>query len=1201
MKNGISGLLTALLVLATAGMQAADEPPCEEFKKQVSVDGGLTWLDADDEATAGIFDPSIGLQYRFVITNCEQYKFCDQFEITDPTLFGDGAGPIPWLDPDASNGSARLAPGEQGIIDANETGFEALNRDPGECIAMNEAAETNTTVVADPVRSDPVFDSAFVTCPSEEASIGDFVWEDQNGDGLQDDGEPGIDGVTIELFACNAAGGDPVGGPIATYVTMPGDNGAYAFTGLDAGAYKVAFTLPDGFVVTDANAGDDTLDSDAVGSGDMGMTACFDLAEGEMNDTIDAGGVQPARLGDFVWNDLDADGVQGGSEPGIQGCMVSLQDAFGDPVTDASGAAVGSTSTDANGEYGFDNLLPGTYMVMFDSACLPGSVFTEQLNPGMPVASGTDSDADANGKSGMIVLASGADVPDVDAGLTVPATAQLGNFVFEDNDADGVQDGDDVGVDDIKVTLFSYGLDDPNCDSADPAMQMTTTSGGGAYSFTDLPAGNYVVEFGPLPDGFMFSPNSQTDEASDSDAGDGSSASRTACTNLIDGEVNETLDAGIFRKAMLGDFVWFDLDRDGIQDPDEPGIDNAKVELFACGADPEVDAPLQIQMTMNGGLYKFNELMPGEYFVRFMDDPNADPMRVFSPADAGDDGVDSDADASGITACVRLDSGDFDDSVDAGLNVPPAPAIDIEKATNDEDADTPTGPVIAVGGQVTWTYVVTNTGNVDLLNVAVTDSVLGDICTIGELPMGESETCTAEGLAEVGQYSNVGKATGDPATGGEPVMDTDPSHYLGEAPACSIVELDKRCYIIPDDGSSDDGSSDDCDDGSSDDGSSDGSSDGKSGSSDDDSDSKSKSDKCDDGSSDDGSSKDDKSSDDKSSDDKSSDDKSSDDGSSDDDSSADGPVTIPPFAEFSQACEVVLPACDDDGSSDDGSSKDDKSSDDKSSDDKSSDDKSSDDKSSDDKSSDDKSSDDKSSDDKSSDDKSSDDKSSDDGSSDDKSSDPQACSDSVRVIYGYRVSNAGPVDVTGILVNDDKLGDIGTPFDLAAGDDAVLFSEPVSLSSTTTNTATALGTGACDVAEDEVIVTVTEPPVDPGSCDDGKPKTLVFEYTGESCAASNNDQSSSKSSCLDSSGPLGANPVFTYTGKNGDEIGFSVNGNMVTLDAFGKDSLDSNSDFEITSDGGSQAQRIHTSCSAPLNVGDQFGSLILREFVPRVK
>ncbi|NLF03198.1 MAG: VWA domain-containing protein, partial [Anaerolineales bacterium] len=55
----------------------------------------------------------------------------------------------------------------------------------------------------------------------------------------------------------------------------------------------------------------------------------------------------------------------------------------------------------------------------------------------------------------------------------------------------------------------------------------------------------------------------------------------------------------------------------------------------------------------------------------------------------------------------------------------PAPGIDIKKYTNDEDADEPTGPYIAVGGAVTWKYVVTNTGNVDLTNLVITDDHQG--------------------------------------------------------------------------------------------------------------------------------------------------------------------------------------------------------------------------------------------------------------------------------------------------------------------------------------------------------------------------------------------------------------------------------------------------------------------------------------------
>ncbi len=114
-----------------------------------------------------------------------------------------------------------------------------------------------------------------------------------------------------------------------------------------------------------------------------------------------------------------------------------------------------------------------------------------------------------------------------------------------------------------------------------------------------------------------------------------------------------------------------------------------------------------------------------------------------------------------------------------GPVTPPEPAIDIEKSTNGEDADTPTGPIIPVGGAVTWTYIVTNTGNVDLSNVTVTDDQGVVVsCPKDTLAVGESMTCTASGTATAGQYANVGTATGE--GDGTSVTDSDPSHYFGE-------------------------------------------------------------------------------------------------------------------------------------------------------------------------------------------------------------------------------------------------------------------------------------------------------------------------------------------------------------------------------------------------------------------------------------
>ncbi|MBV7333569.1 carboxypeptidase regulatory-like domain-containing protein [Chloroflexi bacterium TSY] len=139
--------------------------------------------------------------------------------------------------------------------------------------------------------------------------MGNYVWSDLNGNGLQDGGEPGVDGVTVELL-------DAGGSVISNTVTAGG--GFYSFTNLDPGTYSVRFTAPDGTQLTSQDAGDDALDSDADPS--TGETAQVTLAAGENNDTIDAGlvdtPVDPASLGNYVWSDLNGNGLQDGESQG---------------------------------------------------------------------------------------------------------------------------------------------------------------------------------------------------------------------------------------------------------------------------------------------------------------------------------------------------------------------------------------------------------------------------------------------------------------------------------------------------------------------------------------------------------------------------------------------------------------------------------------------------------------------------------------------------------------------------------------------------------------------------------------------------------------------------------------------------------------------------------------------------------------------
>jgi hypothetical protein len=130
---------------------------------------------------------------------------------------------------------------------------------------------------------------------------------------------------------------------------------------------------------------------------------------------------------------------------------------------------------------------------------------------------------------------------------------------------------------------------------------------------------------------------------------------------------------------------------------------------------------------------------------------------------------------------------------------PVGPAVKIEKSTNGEDADNPPGPSLLAGSAVTWRYVVTNTGTIDLAGIAVVDDRGVVVNCNGQttLPTGQAMTCTGTGVASLGQYSNVGKVTATSASGA--VDDSDASHYLGvgAAPPPPPAGEITICHIPP--------------------------------------------------------------------------------------------------------------------------------------------------------------------------------------------------------------------------------------------------------------------------------------------------------------------------------------------------------------------------------------------------------------------
>ncbi|MBK8564653.1 MAG: gliding motility-associated C-terminal domain-containing protein [Saprospiraceae bacterium] len=256
--------------------------------------------------------------------------------------------------------------------------------------------------------------------PQNLASIGDFVWQDLDFDGQQGPQEIGVQGVAVRLYDLGTNGS--IGGGDDSHLDTEFTNasGYYSFTNVLPGDYYLVFeanTFPLNFMPTQSNTGNDTSDSDANGQGQTGVIS---LIAGEVETSIDFGLVPLfASIGNFVWQDTLYNGIQDPGEPGAMGVSVSLYDVGNNgQIGGGDDVFVGNELTDINGFYQFDGLAPGSYFLVFDTNTLPNGYLPTTQNIGGDL---TDSDADAMGKTGLIVLGAGQTNTSVDFGMYVPA------------------------------------------------------------------------------------------------------------------------------------------------------------------------------------------------------------------------------------------------------------------------------------------------------------------------------------------------------------------------------------------------------------------------------------------------------------------------------------------------------------------------------------------------------------------------------------------------------------------------------------------------------------------------------------------------------------------------------------------------------------------------------------------------------------
>ena len=534
---------------------------------------------------------------------------------------------------------------------------------------------------------DPTWDAGVVPV---DFAIGDYVWIDENRDGIQDRSEPVLEDVTVILY--NGQGEE-------LDRTTTDDNGRYLFDNLPRGEYQVGFELngeqQELYEFTSYNSSNDPRwDSDA---GDNNRSAVFILNEDNSNlrkdyrtqDVTASQGIDPTwdagvvrveyAIGDYVWIDSNGNGSQDEGEKPLEGVTVVLYDGDDNELD--------RTKTDNNGRYMFDNLTYGYYQVEF----ILTDEQAEQYNFTV-YADGDaelDSDAGRNGRSeifyldrdnrslisneeyayGTVTASEGID-PTWDAGV-VEKTYAIGDYVWIDENRDGIQDEDEEPLEGVTVVLYNGDGD---------KLESTTTDENGRYIFDNLPRGEYQVGF-ELDDAQRelfevtdYTVGNEDDNVEvDSNAGEngrsavfelGPNSELTSDDDYEYFEVNASegidpsWDAGVVRiEYAVGDYVWFDANKDGVQDEDEAPLADVTVNLYRVDADGNVsDEPFKTTVTDENGRYLFDNLTYGDYQVEFvLTDEQARLYNFTEPTIGEDTEVDSNAGERGRSRTFRLD------------------------------------------------------------------------------------------------------------------------------------------------------------------------------------------------------------------------------------------------------------------------------------------------------------------------------------------------------------------------------------------------------------------------------------------------------------------------------------------------------------------------------------------------------------------
>ena len=525
-----------------------------------------------------------------------------------------------------------------------------------------------------------------------------------------------------------------------------------------------AISTPGGYVATQANVGSNpALDSST------GFATSTDLtSDGAQDLTLDFGFIKPlVSIGDYVWWDANRDGLQSATELPVAGVKVDLLDATGAPTGR-------TTTTDGQGYYWFNNLVAGqNYILKFTAP--DGSTWTTQnASNDTSIVPATDkTDLAVNPANGQIAFtapasgsnatgANGTDNPTLDGGLVkynlvlAKSLDTAGPFVpgqdvtftltpHNDGPVAALAGWSVTDILPAGLTLKSMTGPDYDCTGATCTAKSALAAGADGNKITVVATigANFTgtahnVAYVAPKDGDIAETNPLVVPTT------GTDTTKTGTDNDAQADLGVTA-------VSIGDYVWWDADRDGQQDQGEAPVPGVTVNLLKDGQ------PTGKTTTDSNGYYAFGDLLPGTaYTVEFVKPADASfttQMTGATESDSNADVMTGKADVVTQPSGSNLtDPGKADDpKIDAGLvklNLTLAKSL---------DTDGPFNPMQTV----TFTLIPHNDGPADALAGWSVTEVVPSQLTLVKME-GEGYTCT--GLTCVASDPLAANTDGKPIT-----------------------------------------------------------------------------------------------------------------------------------------------------------------------------------------------------------------------------------------------------------------------------------------------------------------------------------------------------------------------------------------------------------------------------------------------------